>query len=89
MTCRYFGISRSAFYQRKISHSIHGKQDLNISISCPYNPALLIPKKIEDKILYLRRKYLLGQKRIAWFLDRYYGIKFHQAACIRSSSETT
>jgi transposase InsO family protein len=73
--CRYFGISRSAFYEWKKAYSIHGDQGLINSKPCPKNPALRIPKEIEEKMLCLRRKYHLGQQRIAWFLDRYHGIK--------------
>jgi hypothetical protein len=42
---------------------------------CPENPSLRIPPEIQEKILYPRRTYHLGQLRISWFLDRYHGIK--------------
>ena len=44
-------------------------------ITCPENPKLHTPPEIEEKILYLRRNYHLGQLRISWYLKRYHGIK--------------
>jgi len=42
---------------------------------CPGNPRLRTPPEIEEKILYLRRTYHLGQQHIAWYLERYHAIK--------------
>jgi transposase InsO family protein len=41
----------------------------------PENPKLRTPVDIEEKIIHLRTTYHLGQLRIAWYLDRYHGIK--------------
>ena len=45
------------------------------SEQCPENPKLRAPADIEEKIIHLRTTYHLGQLRIAWYLDRYHGIK--------------
>jgi transposase InsO family protein len=78
-TCRYFGIGRQAFYEWKKAYEQHGEGGLINKKPCPANPALRTPPEIEEKVLYLRRKYHLGQQRIAWFLERYHGIKISPA----------
>ncbi len=74
-TCRYFGICRTSFYDWKKAYEQTGEAGLINSKPCPINVPLRIPLEIEEKILHLRKKYHLGQVRIAWFLERYHGIK--------------
>ena len=74
-TCRYFGIGRQAFYEWKKAYEQHGEGGLINKKPCPANPALRTPPEIEEKVFHLRRKYHLGQQRMAWFLERYHGIK--------------
>ena len=74
-TCRYFGISRETFYQWKRAFKEKGEEGLINSKPCPENPKLRTPKHIEEKILYLRKNYHLGQLRISWYLERYHNIK--------------
>jgi len=78
ITCRYFGVSQDSFYRWKKDDQSNGEQGLINSKPCPQNPNLRTPKDIEDKILYLRKNYHLGQLRIAWYLDRYHQIKISQ-----------
>jgi transposase InsO family protein len=73
--CRHFGISREGFYKWKRAYAAYGEEGLINSKPCPENPSLRIPPEIEEKILYLRKTYHLGQLRISWFLERYHGIK--------------
>jgi transposase len=73
--CRYFGISRETFYLWKRAYQERGKEGHINSKPCPENPSLRTPPEIEEKILYLRRTYHLGQLRIAWYLERYHSIK--------------
>ena len=74
-TCRYFGISRESFYQWKRAYASKGNEGLINSKPCPRNQALRTPPEVEEKILYLRKKYHLGQHRIAWYLERYHAIR--------------
>jgi transposase len=74
-TCRYFGICRESFYKWKRAYEKDGEQALVNNKPCPENPKLRTPPEIEEKILYLRRTYHFGQLRIAWYLQRYLGIK--------------
>ena len=73
--CRYFGISRETFYDWKKRYTAKGDAGLVNSKPCPQNPTLRVAKPIEEKILYLRGKYHFGPARIAWSLDRYFGMK--------------
>lgn len=74
-TCRYFGISREAFYRWRKAYETKGEKGLINSKPCPENPKIRLSKPIEEKILYLRQTYHLGQLRISWFLKRYHDIK--------------
>lgn len=79
-TCRYFGVSRQTFYQWKRTYERDGERALINSKPCPENPKLRTPAHVEEKILYLRRTYHLGQLRIAWYLQRYHGLKVSSGA---------
>lgn len=78
-TCRYFGISRDTFYRWKRDYHQNGEQGLINSKPCPHNPKLRTPLETEERILYLRKTYHLGQVRISWYLDRYHEIKIAPA----------
>ena len=78
--CRYFGISREAFYKWKRSYQEKGEKGLINSKPCPKNPKLRTPPHIEEKIIYLRKNYHFGQQRIAWYLERYHDIKVSSGA---------
>jgi transposase InsO family protein len=73
--CRYFGISRESYYRWKKALADKGEEGLVNSKPCPENPRLRTPPDIEEKILHLRKNYHLGPIRIAWYLERYHGIK--------------
>lgn len=79
-TCRYFGISRETFYQWKRSYEQFGEKALINSKPCPENPKLRTRPEVEEKILYIRKNYYLGQQRISWYLERYHGIKISSSA---------
>ena len=74
-TCPRLGISRDTFYRWKREYAAGGEAALVNSKPCPENPKLRTPADIEEKIVHLRTTYHLGQLRIAWYLDRYHGIK--------------
>jgi hypothetical protein len=73
--CRYFVISRQSFYAWKKALAEKSEEGLINSKPCPENPKLRTPPEIEEKILYLRKTYHLGQLRISWYLERYHAIK--------------
>ena len=74
-TCRYFGICRETFYTWKRAYTTRGEQGLINNKPCPQNIKIRVAKPIEEKILYLRQTYHLGQQRISWYLARYHNIK--------------
>lgn len=74
-TCRYFGICRETFYTWKRAYAAKGEQGLINNKPCPQNLKIRVAKPIEEKILYLRRTYHLGQQRISWYLARYHNLK--------------
>ena len=73
--CRYFGISRQSYYAWKRALAEKGEEDKINNKPCPENPRLRTSPEIEEKVLYLRRTYHLGQFRISWYLERYHDIK--------------
>ncbi len=68
--CRYFGITRQAFYKWRRAYILKGEDGLINSKPCPENSKLRIPFAVEEKILHLRQNYHLGQLRILWYLER-------------------
>jgi len=83
--CRFFGLSRQAFHNWKRKYDKFGEQGLapkKHGVSSENSP-LKTPPEIEEKILYIRRHYHLGQLRISWYLKRYHGIQI-SAGGVRS-----
>lgn len=72
--CRKYGVSRDTFYRWKKQLEKGGPEALINSKPCPENPKIRVSREIEDKILYVRREFRLGQLRISWYLERYYGL---------------
>jgi transposase InsO family protein len=73
-TCRYFGISRMVYYKWERRYEKLGEQGLINGKPCPSNPNLRVAPAIEEKILYLRRKYHFGQLLISIYLRRYHNM---------------
>ncbi len=75
--CRYFGVSREGFYKWKRAYEEFGEPGLvnrKPGVTSENHPFRTSPE-IEEKIVYLRKNYHLGQTRISWYLLRYHGIK--------------
>lgn len=81
-TCRYFGISRDTFYRWKKNYQERGEGGLVNSKPCPKNLSLRTPPEIEEKIIYLRKKYHLGQLRT---LEHPPHLKTRPAHCLKES----
>lgn len=82
-TCRYFGVSRSTFYRWQQRYQKSGESGLKNEKPIPINPANKTPDEVEEKVLYLRKKYHLGPIRIVWYLARYHGIRISDASVYR------
>lgn len=83
-TCRYFGISRQAFYRWKRRYEAHGEAGLWDRPKRPHRSPTALPREVVSKILYLRQHYHFGPSRIADYLKR-----FHQLAVAVSSVHRT
>ncbi len=79
-TCRYFGISRTAFYRWKKRYEEHGEAGLADRPRTPHTHPRETPKAVVSKILYLRQNYHFGAGRIQAYLQR-----FHQVEIAKST----
>lgn len=64
-TCRYFGISRTAFYRWKQRFDEFGEACLADRPRTPHRSPRATPPSVVSKILYLRQNYHFGAGRIA------------------------
>ena len=83
-TCRYFGIPRSLFYVWKAAYEREGAAGLVNKKPCAHTHPKATAAPIIDHILHLRRTYHLGPIRIAWYLERYHGIRVCDATVYRT-----
>jgi transposase InsO family protein len=75
LTCRYFGIGRSTFYEWKKRFDQEGVSGLHRKKPVGHRWPNQLSEETVEKILHLRKKYHLGPERIMWYLERYHGIK--------------
>lgn len=73
-TCRRFDISRDTFYRWRLQLEQVGTEALVNSKPCPENLSIRVAPEIEEKIIYVRKEFGLGQLRISWYLKRHYGL---------------
>ena len=81
--CRYYGISRSVYYVWVKRYRHHGEAGLINKKPCPENPKLRTPKHIEEKVIYLRKKYHFGPERIYMYLKRFHDIQTTESSVYR------
>jgi len=82
-TCRYFGVARSLFYLWRNAYRESGEEGLKRKRPVPKSHPRQTPPEVEDKVLYLRRKYHLGSIRIMWYMERYHAIKISESTVTR------
>jgi transposase InsO family protein len=73
-TCRYFGISRTAFYRWKRRYDEYGTAGLADRSRAPQTSPKATKPAVVEKIVYLRQNYHFGAGRIAAYLHRYHQI---------------
>ena len=71
-TCRYFGISRTAFYRWKKRFDEFGEAGLTDQPRTPHHSPRATPAAVVSKILYLRQNYHFGAGRIAAYMQRFH-----------------
>ncbi|MCK4431976.1 MAG: transposase, partial [Candidatus Aminicenantes bacterium] len=75
-TCRYFGISRTAFYRWYERYKKYGEEGLKDRSRRPFHSPRGTKPEIVGKIIYLRKTYHFGPWKIRMYLKRYYDIHF-------------
>jgi transposase InsO family protein len=81
--CRYYGISKSIYYVWIERYRQYGDAGLINKKPCPENLKLRTPKYIEEKVIYLRKKYHFGPERIYMYLKRFHGIQTTESSVYR------
>ncbi len=75
MTCRYFGITRQAFYKWLRRYEEQGLEGLRDRSRRPHVIPHATKPEVIGKIVYLRRNYHFGPHKIAMYLGRYHDIE--------------
>jgi transposase InsO family protein len=75
LTCRYFGITRQAFYIWLRRYEEHGLEGLRDRSRRPHRIPNATKPEVVGKIVYLRRNYHFGPHKIAMYLKRYHDIE--------------
>ena len=83
LTCRYYGITRQAFYLWRRRYETGGLEALRDRSrrprSCPHETST----EIVEKIIYLRTSYHFGPTKIAVYLKRYHDIQISDSGVWR------
>ena len=81
--CRHYGVTRSTFYIWLKRYKEEGEKGLINNKPCPENRKLRTPIEVEEKVLYLRKKYHFGPERIYLYLKRYLNIQTSESSVYR------
>jgi len=73
-TCRYYGISRQAYYKWLRRYEELGEDGLRDGSSVPLHCPNATKTEVVGKILYLRQHYHFGPHKISMYLARYHDI---------------
>jgi transposase len=83
LTCRYYGISRQAFYAWKRRYDELGLDGLRDRSSRPHVSPGATRTEVVGKIIYLRQHYHFGPAKIAMYLARYHDISISHSGVWR------
>jgi transposase InsO family protein len=75
MTCRYFGITRQAFYKWLRRYEDQGLEGLRDRSRRPHVIPHATKPEVVDKIVYLRKHYHFGPHKISMYLKRYHDVQ--------------
>jgi len=75
LTCRYFGITRQAYYIWLRRYQEHGLDGLRDRSRRPHVSPNATRADVVGKIIYLRQSYHFGPHKIAMYLKRYHDIQ--------------
>jgi transposase InsO family protein len=74
LTCRYFGITRQAYYTWLRRYEEQGVEGLRDRSRRPHVSPNATKAEVVGKIVYLRRHYHFGPHKIAMYLKRYHDV---------------
>lgn len=81
--CRHYGVSKTIYYKWLKKYQKDGEKGLINKKPCPENLKLRTPDEIEEKIIYLRKKYHFGPERIYLYLKRYLNLQTSESSVYR------
>jgi len=81
--CREFNVPRSSFYRWKQTYEQEGQAGLFRKKPIAYSHPRKTAPEVVEKILELRSAYQIGALRIAFYLERYHGIKLSESTVTR------
>ena len=82
-TLKQFNIRKSTFYIWKAAFKKNGENGLIRRSPVAHSHANKIKDEIVEKVLALRKEYLLGSWRIKWYLKRYHDIHISESSVSR------
>ncbi|MFG3604732.1 helix-turn-helix domain-containing protein [Micromonospora chersina] len=74
LTCRYYGISRQAYYIWYRRYQAEGVDGLRSRSKRPKTSPNATRAEVVGKIIYLRQNYHFGPEKIAMYLKRYHDV---------------
>jgi len=74
-TCRYYGITRQAYYKWLRRYEAGGITALRDGSSRPHTSPRATSADVVGKIVYLRQTYHFGPHKIAMYLERYHDLE--------------
>ena len=83
LTCRYYGITRQAFYLWRRRYEAGGLEALRDRSRRPQSCPHETPTEIVGKIIYLRQNYHFGPTKIAMYLKRYHDVQISDSGVWR------
>ncbi|MEW2471460.1 leucine zipper domain-containing protein [Streptomyces sp. NPDC046994] len=89
MSCRYFGISRQAYYIWYRRYQAEGTEGLRTRSKAPKHSPNATHVEVVGKIIYLRQNYHFGPEKIAMYLKRYTTSRSASRVCGGSSTGWT
>ena len=85
-TCRYYGITRQAYYKWLRRYEEHGLDGLRDRSRRPHVSPNATKDEVVGKIVHLRQSYHFGPHKIAMYLKRYHDIQFSPSGIWRMPS---
>ena len=82
-TCRYFGISRTAFYRCYQRYQQYGEEGLEDHSRRPLHSPRATRTEIVAKKAYLRQQYHFGPRKIKMYLQRNHDITVSSSGVYR------